>query len=170
MKGELASPGPSSAVTFLFNVIGCDSATITSVDVSDQAYTYLDTPNTFTLTDWSEDMGVCGSFTYTITQTDGSPIPSILTFNPVTLTFTVDTNAIVLTTVYHIKIEGALSYPGSSKVEDFDLSVTGCDSATITSPAIPTASYIVDDATNTFTIPAWSESLNLCGPFTYTAL
>jgi hypothetical protein len=171
VTGALASPGPSTTESFTLTLTGCDQTVITTVPISDQAFTVNDVVNTFTFTDWSESLGTCIPFTYTATLGDGvTAVPSFLTLDSSTQTFTVDTSALVLTTSYTIMVTGTLAYPGSSSSTTFTLTITACDSTTITTEAISDTSFSYNEAANTYSISAWSESLGRCSPFTYTAI
>ena len=119
VTGTLAYPGPSATTSFNLVLISCYSTTITSYAVSDQTFHIYDSANTFSMTQWTESMGVCSPFTYTITQTDGSAIPSLLSFNSGTLLFSVDISMIVVDAVYEIQIVGTLALPGPSVTETF---------------------------------------------------
>ena len=66
--------------------------TITTTPVSDQVYTIYDLPLTFGFADWTEDINICGSFSYWQTLDDGSPSPTFVTLDSPTRTFSVSTS------------------------------------------------------------------------------
>ena len=62
---------------------------VTTQAIADKDYTLYDSALSFSFTDWTEDIGVCGGFNYWQIQTDGSPVPTFIQLNSVTRTFTI---------------------------------------------------------------------------------
>jgi hypothetical protein len=158
VSGALASPGGVASTTFTLNLIACDSTVITNPTITDQSFQYEDSSNTFSMTAFTESFGVCAPFTYTVIKSNGFPIPSLLSFDATTLLFTVSTSSIMTTASYTIKVLGSLPSPGGSAYVTFTLSLTACDGVVITSTAIPDQSYSYNDASNTFSMTAFTES------------
>jgi hypothetical protein len=170
VTGALASPGPSSYVTFTLNLIACDDTVITPVAIADTSFSYNEVANTYTITGWSESVGRCTPFTYAATLTSGATWPSLIAFDGSTGIFTVTTSSIVLTTSYTILVTGSLALPGPTSTETFTMTLIGCDSTTITPVTISDQTFTVNDVADTFSFVDWSESMGVCTPFTYTAL
>jgi hypothetical protein len=72
------------------------------------------TTTTYSVLPFTESFGVCGAFTYSALLSDGSSLPSMITFDSTTNEFTVDTDSIPTTIDYTIDITGALASPYSS--------------------------------------------------------
>jgi hypothetical protein len=136
LVGTLPSPAPSSYITFTLSLIACDDTVITPVAIADTNFNYNDASNTYTITGWSESVGRCTPFTYSATLSTLAALPSLIAFDTSTGVFTVTTSSIVLTTSYSILVTGNLALPGPSSTESFTLTLTGCDSTTITSMPI----------------------------------
>ncbi len=96
-------------------------------------------------------------------------MPSYITLDSDTRTFTVDTSQILTTVTITFTITGVLPYPGPSLTKNFNVNFESCYSATVTSIPIPTQSIYVYSTTPTYTIPGWIESFGVCGPYIYTA-
>jgi hypothetical protein len=128
------------------------------------------TTTTYSILPFTESFGVCGTITYSALLSDGSSLPSMITFDSTTNMFTVDTLNIPTTIDYSIKITGSLAspYPSSNVIVIFHL--IGCSSTVITTPTDFSSSYTFSygDANQDFTITPFTETYGgLCGPFTY---
>jgi hypothetical protein len=136
--GDLSAPGPDSSITFDVDLVGCDSATITPVSISDITYAYSDISLTSTIdfADWAESIGTCGPFTYSSTLSNGNSLPSMITFDPTLKEFAINQNQIVLTTTYSIEVFGDIPSPGSDGSTTFSITLTGCDSASISTNSV----------------------------------
>jgi hypothetical protein len=168
VTGSLASPGPYAYIDFTLYTTACDSSIITAPTISDQTFYYDDPTSTFTMTTFSESLGRCGSFTYAITQSDGTSVPALLTLDSSTLTFTVVTSMITTTITYTIKVTGSLATPGGTASTTFTLSLIACDSTVISTTAIADQTFTYDGSSNTFSMTGFTESMGTCSPFTYT--
>jgi hypothetical protein len=64
-------------------------------------------------------ISTCGPFTYSATLSGGSSLPTMISFDPATKTFSVDETLITTTMTYTIEIFGSLPSPGSSDTTTF---------------------------------------------------
>jgi hypothetical protein len=92
----------------------------------------------------------------------------LLSFDSTTLTFTVTLASILTTTSYNIEVLGSLASPGGSAFITFNLYLKACDDTIITSTLIADQTFYYDEASETFSMTAFTESLGTCGAFTYT--
>lgn len=129
LQGQLepSEPGVIDYTEFVLTVNGCDQTVISEFDIFDISYTYKDTATPFSGTPFTESFGVCGPFTYTASLSDDSPLPGLISFNPLTLEFSVDPNLITDSIVYTVKLLGTLPTPGPSKSIEFTVTLVGCD-------------------------------------------
>ena len=93
--------------------------------VSDQVYLLFSGIKTFTFTDWVDNMGVCGSFAYTHTLSNGSLPPLFVVLNSLTRTFTISSNTLSDRGAYKLKVIGSsINYPAEiASSPDFTLEV-----------------------------------------------
>lgn len=115
----------------------------------DELYTFVIPATTFS------DSDVGDTLTYTATLTDGTPLPSWLTFEPTTLTFSgIPTNADV--NVYSIRVT-ATDQENASISDDFNLRVNNVNDTPILVQPISDQDAVIDQAfiyqvpNNTFT-------------------
>jgi len=173
VEGTLTAPSPVEQLIFDIEFLYCDTTVISPSTFLTQEFSYMDVANTYTFADWAESYGVCGAFGYTAELADTTPLSPTtpISIDSATRTFTIDTSLIVLTKTYNVKVTGLPSVAGSASADiTFDIDVVGCDSAVISEDVLTTKTFQVYDAANTITFNDWTESMGVCGPFTYSAL
>jgi len=113
VKGQLSVGGASSVDTFFLRLYWCDSTSITKDIIPDSEITFSDVSSTGTLSfnAFTESYGTCGDFTYSALLSDGSLLPNIIFFDPITRTFSVDRTQILASASYDIVVKGSLNSP-----------------------------------------------------------
>ena len=102
------------------------------------------------MSQWTESLGRCTPFTYTVAQSNGLAIPSLLTFNADTRQFTVDTNAIATTETYEIKVTATLNMTHAVESITFSLVLKNCENTVISTQAIAAKTLKYMQVANTF--------------------
>ncbi len=88
----------------------CDKTVVYGDMIDNRIYTVNDPINSFTISEFTESFGICGTLSYVSTLSDYSDLPALITFDPSTRTFTVDPNQIAASTIYTIYVSAFLSY------------------------------------------------------------
>ena len=125
---------------------------------------------TYQMGAFTESFGVCSPFTYSALLSDGSSLPSIISFDPTTQIFTVDVDDIYTTTTYTVVVTGALNSPYPSSTTTIIFYLYGCTTTVISVPSTISSDYYstYGDSNNTIDIDAFTETYSgACGPFTY---
>jgi hypothetical protein len=94
----------------------------------------------------------------------------MISFDSTLLVFTVDKTLISTSVTYILKVIGALNSPGPSSFVPFNVVLTGCDATSIATTSESDQTYRVDTGTQPFTITAFTESMGVCGTFTYSSI
>jgi hypothetical protein len=95
----------------------CPTSTITVVSIANQVYTSTSPALVFSFNDWTNSFSFCGSFTYSISVTvSGGGNSAFIQFNPLTRTFTVQSDLISNEDTYTITVTGTLPAGATSSV------------------------------------------------------
>src|SRR5690606_34681513 len=109
------------------------------------------------------------NFTYSASLDDGSPLPSFITFNDATNSFSIYTADNSSAQVYPIKV--VYSYLSDEFTIPFDLNVTEydfCEIMTISKPTISSVQHTINSTTTTFNHAAFESIPVYCIESHYT--
>ena len=171
ITGYLLQTSVTASKTFSLDVRHICTTVILSKS-ADQSVTYREKDPALLINGFSftENIGLCGAFTYTCTTNLGNPInTAIFTFNSATPSISLQTNLLSDVGLHYLKVIGTLGPWGSAEIQvTVDIQI-GCADTTIAPDPISNKIYQVTDAALTFAFIDWTSSVTLCGAFTYSA-
>ena len=119
---------------------------------------------------FTEDRGVCGAFTYALTNQDDSPYDStIFTFDPLVPSISIFTTDPSDIKDYYLKLTGTLTTWGSDSTILTIKIVKGCTLTTITTSPISNQTYYITESTLSISFSDWTSSVSGCGSFIYSS-
>ena len=159
----------SQTITYTLTLVDpCILSAVTTQTPGDQTYTIGSGSSSFSFTAWTAPT-VCGSFTYTASQTapSAATIPtSWLSFNSATRQFTINTSTLSDAGTYTIQVQGTVG--GLSKTITYQITLTDpCTVGGITTSTPGNQAYTIGDPAQTFSFTDWTVDYSVCGTYSY---